>query len=608
MFNIPLELLLLRLVFLLGGGLVVVEPRDGLVDLGLELLLVAGVDVELALVDGVLEGVGVGLETVLGLDTSSLSLILGLELLSLGNHALDLLLGETALVVGDDDLVALAGTLLDSRDVHDTVGINVEGNLDLRNTTRSRRNASKLELAEQVVVLGTGTLTLVDLDEHTGLVVGVGGEGLGLLGGDGGVALDQRGHDTTSGLDTERQRGDVQQQDLVGGLGGGVARQDGSLDGSTVGNSLIGVDGLVGLLVEVVANHALDLGDTGGTTDQDDLVDGGLVDLGVTEDTLDRLHGLAEEVLAEFLETSTGDGGVEVNALEEGVDFDGGLSRGGEGALGTLTSSAETAEGTRVGGQVLLVLALELLDEVVDETVVEVLTTQVGVTSSGLDLEDTLLDGQEGDIEGTTTQVEDQDIALTLGLLVETVGDGGGSGLVDDTQDVQTGNETGVLGGLTLGVVEVGGDSDDSVGDGAAQVRLGGLTHLGQDHGGDFLGGELLGLALELDLDDGLAILLDDFEGEVLHVGLDLGVVELASDQTLGVEDGVLRVHGDLVLGGITDQTLGVGEGDERRGCAVTLVVGDDLDAVVSEDTHARVRGAQIDTDRGSHGGMCVRS
>jgi hypothetical protein len=71
---------------------------------------------------------------------------------------------------------------------------------------------------------------------------------------------------------------------------------------------------------------------------------------------------------------------------------------------------------------------------------------------------------------------------------------------------------------------------------------------------------------------------------------------------TLGVEDSVVGVHGDLVLGGITDETLGVGETDERGGGAVTLVVGNDFNAVIAEDTHTGVGGSQINTDGGSHG------
>ena len=256
----------------------------------------------------------------------------------------------------------------------------------------------------------------------------------------------------------------------------------------------------------------------------------------------------------------------------------------------------------------LLVLALELVYEVVDETVVEVLTTQVSVTGSGLDLEDTLLNGEERHIESTATKIEDEDVALTLNLLVETVGNGGSSGLVDDTEDVETGNQTGILGSLTLGVVEVGGDGDDGVGDSTTEVGLGSLTHLGQDHGGDLFGSESLGLALELNLDDRLASLVNDLEREVLHVGLDLRVAELATNETLGVEDCVLGVHSDLVLGGITNETLGVGESDERRGGAVTLVVGDDITSVLTVDTHARVRGTQIDTDGGSHCDGCVRN
>jgi hypothetical protein len=87
-------------------------------------------------------------------------------------------------------------------------------------------------------------------------------------------------------------------------------------------------------------------------------VDGRLVALGVTEDTLDGLHGGAEEVLAQLFETSTGDGCVEVNTLEQGVDFDRSLGGGGKSALGTLAGGAETAESTSVGGEILLVLRI----------------------------------------------------------------------------------------------------------------------------------------------------------------------------------------------------------------------------------------------------------
>jgi hypothetical protein len=100
------------------------------------------------------------------------------------------------------------------------------------------------------------------------------------------------------------------------------------LDGSTVGNSLIGVDRLVGLLaVEVVGDELLDSGNTSGTSDEDDLMDLGLVNLRISKDTVDRGGGGSEEVLAKLFKSSTGDGGVEINTLEERVDFDGSLCR-----------------------------------------------------------------------------------------------------------------------------------------------------------------------------------------------------------------------------------------------------------------------------------------
>ena len=108
----------------------------------------------------------------------------------------------------------------------------------------------------------------------------------------------------------------------------------------------------------------------------------------------------------------------------------------------------------------------------------------------------------------------------------------------------------------------------------------------------------MLRLAAVLNLNGGLATLADDLEGEVLDVGLHLGVIEFTADETLRIEDGVVGVHGNLVLRGITNETLGVGERDIRGGRAVTLVVRDDFDTVVLPDTDARVRGTQVNADR----------
>ena len=48
---------------------------------------------------------------------------------------------------------------------------------------------------------------------------------------------------------------------------------------------------------------------------------------------------------AKLLETGVGEGRVEVDAVKHGVDLDGGLDGGGEGALGTLAGGTETTDG-----------------------------------------------------------------------------------------------------------------------------------------------------------------------------------------------------------------------------------------------------------------------
>jgi hypothetical protein len=70
------------------------------------------------------------------------------------------------------------------------------------------------------------------------------------------------------------------------------------------------------------------------------------------------------------------------------------------------------------------------------------------------DLKDSIIDGQERNVEGSATQVEDQNVFLSF-LLVHAIGDGSSGRLIDDSHHVESGNNAGVLGGLALSIIEV---------------------------------------------------------------------------------------------------------------------------------------------------------
>ena len=109
---------------------------------------------------------------------------------------------------------------------------------------------------------------------------------------------------------------------------------------------------------------------------------------------------------------------------------------------------------------------------------IKIFTTKMSVTSSGNDLENTVINGKKRHIEGTTSQIEDNNILFSL-LLVHTVSNSGSSGLIDDTENIQTGDESSILGGLTLGIIEISRDCDNGMLDLTTKVSLGNLLHLG---------------------------------------------------------------------------------------------------------------------------------
>ena len=80
----------------------------------------------------------------------------------------------------------------------------------------------------------------------------------------------------------------------------------------------------------------------------------------------------------------------------------------------------------------------------VNHTIIKIFASQMSVSSSRFDFKDSILDGQNGHIKSSATQIENEDIAFSRCsfFLVKTIGNGSSGGFIDDSQNVQTSNDT----------------------------------------------------------------------------------------------------------------------------------------------------------------------
>src|SRR6266699_1022661 len=91
---------------------------------------------------------------------------------------------------------------------------------------------------------------------------------------------------------------------------------------------------------------------------------------------------------------------------------------------------------------------------------------------------------EDGDVESAAAKIVNRD-AATL-LFVQAVGQSRGSRLVDEAENFEASNPSGVLRSLALRVVEISGHGDDRAIHGFAKISFGPIFQLAKDKRGDF--------------------------------------------------------------------------------------------------------------------------
>mmetsp|Transcript_12580 Transcript_12580/g.20970 ORF Transcript_12580/g.20970 Transcript_12580/m.20970 type:complete len:156 (-) Transcript_12580:653-1120(-) len=146
--------------------------------------------------------------------------------------------------------------------------------------------------------------------------------------------------------------------------------------------------------------------------------------------------------------------------MDQVVNLQPSLRRAGQGTLDTFGFLAQLLDGARVFGDINVGSLLNLLDEVLHDALIKILSSQMRVTVGGKGFKDAVVDVQESDVEGSASEVKDEDISV-IQLCVESIGHCRSGRFIDDTRHFESSNLSCVLCGDALRIIEVGWDCND---------------------------------------------------------------------------------------------------------------------------------------------------
>ena len=218
------------------------------------------------------------------------------------------------------------------------------------------------------------------------------------------------------------------------------------------------------------------------------------------------------------------------------------------------------------------------------------------VAVRGLYFNHAFADFENRDVVSAAAKVEHGD-RLVL-LLVQTVSERRGRGLVHNAHHFKTGDLAGIFRCLALRVVKVCGDRDHGLLDFLAEFFFGRLLHLLKNHGRDFRRAPFFAAGYDAHVAAGSGSL--NFVGHLFD--LFAHFVEAATHESFDRIDGILGVGDGLALGDLTNQAIAIfGKRHDRRGRATTFGVRDDDRLAPLHDRDYRVSRSQVNSNDFAH-------
>ena len=189
-----------------------------------------------------------------------------------------------------------------------------------------------------------------------------------------------------------------------------------------------------------------------------------------------------------------------------------------------------------------------------------------------------------------------------MSIFAEAVAERCGGRFIDDAQNVETGDATGIARRLALSVVEVSRHGDDGLFDLLANIIFGNISHLRKNKRRNLLRAVFFIANFDTRCFSFARAHGHDIERNERLEPHDFWVIDRSSDEAFHGKNGILGILCRLSFGHLPDECIaGIRKCDDRWRRSRSFAIGNDDDIITFHDRYAGVRRTEIDTDDFRH-------